>query len=91
MLEQGEREHPAGTPPVEAQDANPLLPLHLGAPLVGSERSEALVRELLGVGQSRTRSTENPLPIFGGRARVCVFCVVDNKRDTLQIAGRCRQ
>lgn len=64
VLEEGEREDPSGTPPVEAQYAYPLLPLHLGAPLVGTKGGQTLVGEVLGVGQSRTRPAKNALRVF---------------------------
>lgn len=61
VLEEGEREYPAGPAPVEAQDADPLLPLHLRPPLVGAESGQALVGHVLGVGEPSPCPAQNTL------------------------------
>lgn len=66
MLEQSDRQHATGPAPVEAEDPDPLLPAHLGAPFVCPQGCQALVGEELGVGEPGAESAEHPLPCRGG-------------------------
>jgi len=72
VLEEGEREHAAGPTPVEAQDADPPLPLHLRPPLVGAERGEALVGHVLAVAEPSPYPAQNTLCTVDGRGGECV-------------------